>query len=49
MKLLADSTIFDKEAYFRPDHIFDEEDFDRANEHLSRIFSLYTGYSQISL
>ena len=49
MRLMHDPSVFDKEAYLRPDHLVDEEAIDEANKQLSSVFSLYGGYMQISL
>jgi hypothetical protein len=47
--LVDDPSVFDKEAFLRPDHLYDEEDLERANKQLSSIFSLYGGYMQMSI
>jgi hypothetical protein len=49
MRLMHDPSVFDKEAYLRPDHLVDEEAIDEANKQLSGVFSLFGGYMQISL
>lgn len=49
LNLITDPSIFDKEAHLRPPHLVDDDDVDRANKILSRIYNLYGGYMQISL
>lgn len=49
MRLMHDPSVFDKEAYLRPDHLVDEDAVEEANKQLSGVFSLFGGYMQISL
>jgi hypothetical protein len=49
LNLVSDPSVFDGGAHLRPEHLYDDEDLERANQQLSQIFSLYGGYMQLSL
>ena len=49
INFVDDPTVFDTEVWRRPNHIYDDDDLDRANKQLSSMFNLYNGYMMISL